>query len=134
LSKQDIRERLGVFVHGAIFGGGDGRRCCRWQPGTVCGGGIVCGGVADRGARVRVGDVADGGGYDGGDHRAHDSVADYAGLGRVMPWTFAGFAIASASMIGMPPFAGAWAKLWLITAAAGSGLVWAAGWRALRRF
>jgi multicomponent Na+:H+ antiporter subunit D len=54
-------------------------------------------------------------------------VADYAGLGRVMPWTFAGFAVASASMIGMPPFAGAWAKLWLITAAAGSGLIWAAG-------
>lgn len=53
-------------------------------------------------------------------------AADYAGLGRVMPWTFAGFAIASASMIGMPPFAGAWAKLWLITAAAGSGLIWAA--------
>jgi multicomponent Na+:H+ antiporter subunit D len=53
-------------------------------------------------------------------------VGDYAGLGRVMPWTFAGFAIASASMIGMPPFAGAWAKLWLITAAAGSGLIWAA--------
>ncbi len=53
-------------------------------------------------------------------------VADYAGLGRVMPWTFAGFAIASASMIGLPPFAGAWAKLWLITAAAGSGLLWAA--------
>jgi multicomponent Na+:H+ antiporter subunit D len=54
------------------------------------------------------------------------NVADYAGLGRVMPWTFAGFAIASASMIGMPPFAGAWAKLWLITAAASAGLVWAA--------
>lgn len=46
------------------------------------------------------------------------NAVDYAGLGRVMPWTFAGFAIASASMIGMPPFAGAWAKLWLITAAA----------------
>ena len=30
-------------------------------------------------------------------------------------------------MIGMPPFAGAWAKLWLITAAAGAGLIWAAG-------
>jgi multicomponent Na+:H+ antiporter subunit D len=54
------------------------------------------------------------------------NVEDYPGLGRVMPWTFAGFAIASASMVGMPPFAGAWAKLWLITAAAGSGLVWAA--------
>lgn len=53
-------------------------------------------------------------------------TVDYAGLGRVMPWTFAGFAVASASMIGMPPFAGAWAKLWLITAAAGSGLIWAA--------
>jgi len=54
------------------------------------------------------------------------TVVDYAGLGRVMPWTFAGFALASASMIGMPPFSGAWAKLWLITAAAGAGLVWAA--------
>ncbi len=46
------------------------------------------------------------------------NAADYSGLGRVMPWTFAGFAVASASMIGMPPFAGAWAKLWLITATA----------------
>jgi multicomponent Na+:H+ antiporter subunit D len=55
-----------------------------------------------------------------------NTVAEYAGLGRVMPWTFAGFAIASASMIGLPPFAGAWAKLWLITAAASTGLVWAA--------
>lgn len=53
-------------------------------------------------------------------------VADYAGLGRIMPWTLAGFALASASMIGMPPFAGAWAKLWLITASAGAGLIWAA--------
>lgn len=57
---------------------------------------------------------------------AREKVADYAGLGRVMPWTFAGFAIASASMIGLPPFAGAWAKLWLITASAGAGLIWAA--------
>jgi multicomponent Na+:H+ antiporter subunit D len=54
------------------------------------------------------------------------NVADYSGLGRVMPWTFAGFAIGSASMIGMPPFAGAWAKLWLIMAAAGARLDWAA--------
>jgi multicomponent Na+:H+ antiporter subunit D len=54
------------------------------------------------------------------------SAEQYPGLGRIMPWTFAGFAIASASMIGMPPFAGAWAKLWLITAAAGAGMIWAA--------
>jgi multicomponent Na+:H+ antiporter subunit D len=53
------------------------------------------------------------------------NVVDYVGLGRVMPWTLAGFALASASMIGMPPFSGAWAKLWLIAAAASSGLVWA---------
>jgi multicomponent Na+:H+ antiporter subunit D len=57
---------------------------------------------------------------------ARQNVADYAGLGRVMPWTFAGFAVGSASVIGMPPFSGAWAKLWLIAAAAGAGLVWAA--------
>jgi multicomponent Na+:H+ antiporter subunit D len=55
-----------------------------------------------------------------------DRFSDYAGLGRVMPWTFAGFAIAAASLIGLPPFAGAWARLWLITSAAGAGLIWAA--------
>jgi multicomponent Na+:H+ antiporter subunit D len=60
-----------------------------------------------------------------------ESLADYAGLGRVMPWTFAGFAIAAASLIGLPPFAGAWAKLWLITSAAGAGLTWAAALVAL---
>lgn len=53
-------------------------------------------------------------------------VSDYSGLGRVMPWTLAGFALAAASMIGLPPFSGAWAKLWLIIAAAGAGLHWAA--------
>jgi multicomponent Na+:H+ antiporter subunit D len=54
------------------------------------------------------------------------TTTDYVGLGRVMPWTFAGFAIACASLIGMPPFSGAWAKLWLITASASTGVVWAA--------
>lgn len=54
------------------------------------------------------------------------AVGEYAGLGRVMPWTFAGFALASASMIGLPPFSGAWAKLWLITAASFAQLPWAA--------
>lgn len=54
------------------------------------------------------------------------NAMDYEGLGRVMPWTLAGFALACASMIGMPPFSGAWAKLWLITASAGAGMLWAA--------
>ncbi|MBL8538015.1 MAG: hypothetical protein JNM59_11485 [Hyphomonadaceae bacterium] len=54
------------------------------------------------------------------------SAGDYTGLGRVMPWSLAAFALACASMIGMPPFSGAWAKLWLITGAASAGLTWAA--------
>lgn len=55
-----------------------------------------------------------------------EAVTELAGLGRVMPWTFAGFAIGCASMIGLPPFAGAWAKLWLIAASAHAGLLSAA--------
>lgn len=57
---------------------------------------------------------------------ARERVSDFVGLGRVMPWTYGAFAVACASLIGMPPFSGAWAKLWLITAAAGAGLWWAA--------
>jgi multicomponent Na+:H+ antiporter subunit D len=52
---------------------------------------------------------------------ARGSNADFVGLGRVMPWTFVSFGLAAASLIGLPPFAGAWAKLWLITAAASTG-------------
>lgn len=51
---------------------------------------------------------------------------EYVGMGRAMPWTFASFALGAASMIGLPPFAGAWAKLWLITASAGGGMLWTA--------
>ncbi len=58
-------------------------------------------------------------------------AAEIEGLGRLMPWTFAGFAIAAASLIGMPPFSGAWAKLWLITAAADADHIWAGGLAAL---
>ncbi len=54
------------------------------------------------------------------------NAVDMPGLGRLMPWTFAAFALGAASMIGMPPFAGAWAKLWLITAASDANLIWAA--------
>ncbi len=54
------------------------------------------------------------------------SADAFAGLGRLMPWTFASFGLAAASMIGLPPFSGAWAKLWLITASASAGMVWAA--------
>jgi len=53
-------------------------------------------------------------------------AAELHGLGRVMPWTMAGFALGAASLIGMPPFSGAWSKLWLITAVADAGQLWAA--------
>lgn len=47
----------------------------------------------------------------------------YPGMGRLMPWSIGAFALGAASMIGLPPFSGAWAKLWLITAAADAGWV-----------
>lgn len=53
-------------------------------------------------------------------------ASELAGLGRKMPWTFAAFAVAALSVIGAPPLAGAWAKLWLIAAAAEAQYVWAA--------
>lgn len=51
------------------------------------------------------------------------SVDLYPGMGRLMPWSVGAFALGAASMIGLPPFSGAWAKLWLITAAADAGWV-----------
>ncbi|MBL8548409.1 MAG: hypothetical protein JNJ73_00385 [Hyphomonadaceae bacterium] len=52
-------------------------------------------------------------------------TSEMEGLGRLMPWTFAGAAIGAASLIGLPPLAGAWPKLWLMTATAEADLVWA---------
>jgi multicomponent Na+:H+ antiporter subunit D len=40
-------------------------------------------------------------------------VSELDGLGRSMPWTFAAFLTASASIIGLPPLGGAWSK-WLM--------------------
>src|SRR5690625_7833044 len=47
---------------------------------------------------------------------AHErtKVSQLGGLGRVMPVTFTAFAIASMSIIGVPIFAGMWAKWYLI--------------------
>jgi multicomponent Na+:H+ antiporter subunit D len=49
------------------------------------------------------------------------SAAEFVGLGKLMPWIIASFALAAATLIGMPPFSGAWAKLSLISAAAHQG-------------
>ncbi|MEM6793940.1 MAG: proton-conducting transporter membrane subunit [Acidobacteriota bacterium] len=50
-----------------------------------------------------------------GAHRAEISRLD--GLGWRMPWTFGAFAVGSLSIIGIPPFAGAWSK-WLLAGGA----------------
>ncbi|MGD9849418.1 MAG: proton-conducting transporter membrane subunit [Desulfuromonas sp.] len=58
---------------------------------------------------------------------AHKSrVSELDGLGRRMPLTFVAFAIASLSMIGLPPAAGFVSKWYLLQAVAGQQLWWLA--------
>lgn len=53
---------------------------------------------------------------------AHKSeVSELDGLGRVMPFTFAAFFVASLSIIGIPPLGGAWSKWYLMLGAAEAG-------------
>jgi multicomponent Na+:H+ antiporter subunit D len=42
------------------------------------------------------------------------SLADWAGLGRHMPWTFAGFTLAALAMVGVPPTNGFFSKWYLV--------------------
>ncbi len=49
-------------------------------------------------------------------------VSELDGLGRAMPITFGAFAIASLSIIGLPPFAGLWSKFLLMQGAAEAGM------------
>ena len=44
-------------------------------------------------------------------------VSQLDGLGRKMPFTFGAFCLASFSIIGLPPFGGAWSKWFLVTGA-----------------
>ncbi|ABS64573.1 NADH dehydrogenase (quinone) [Parvibaculum lavamentivorans DS-1] len=45
-------------------------------------------------------------------------VSELDGLGRKMPFTFIAFTLASLSIIGLPPFGGAWSKWYLMLSAA----------------
>jgi multicomponent Na+:H+ antiporter subunit D len=45
-------------------------------------------------------------------------VSEMAGLGRKMPFTFIAFLLGSLSIIGVPPFGGAWSKWYLMLGAA----------------
>ncbi|MGB5092980.1 MAG: proton-conducting transporter membrane subunit [Parvibaculum sp.] len=48
-------------------------------------------------------------------------VSEMDGLGRTMPFTFAAYAIAACSIIGLPPMGGAWSKWYLLMASADAG-------------
>ncbi|KGE03538.1 monovalent cation/H+ antiporter subunit D family protein [Pseudohaliea rubra] len=48
-------------------------------------------------------------------------VSELSGVGRTMPFTFAAFTIAALSIIGLPPFAGAWSKWFLVLGALEAG-------------
>lgn len=49
-----------------------------------------------------------------------DRVSELDGLGRSMPWTFGAFAVASLSVVGLPPLGGTWSK-WLLLQGAADG-------------
>ncbi len=49
------------------------------------------------------------------------SIPRFAGLGKRMPVTMTGFAIAALSMVGIPPLAGFWSKFYLVWAAVDVG-------------
>ncbi|MAE70117.1 MAG: NADH/ubiquinone/plastoquinone (complex I) [Gemmatimonadetes bacterium] len=49
------------------------------------------------------------------------SLHSYEGLGRVMPWTFAGFTLAALAMIGIPPTAGFFSKWYLVLGGINAG-------------
>nr|WP_241764641.1 proton-conducting transporter membrane subunit [Hyphomonas johnsonii] len=55
------------------------------------------------------------------------NISDMRGLGRRMPWVFIAFLVASLSIIGIPPMAGAWPKYELLRGAIDGGngyVVW----------
>lgn len=54
-------------------------------------------------------------------HTRRTTVAEYAGLGRAMPWTFASFTVAALAMVGLPPTNGFFSKWYLLLGAIRSG-------------
>ncbi|MDP6515816.1 MAG: monovalent cation/H+ antiporter subunit D family protein [Alphaproteobacteria bacterium] len=52
-----------------------------------------------------------------------ENISDMRGIGRAMPVTMAAFLVGSLSVIGLPPFAGAWSKWYLALGAMEAGQV-----------
>jgi len=65
-------------------------------------------------------------------------ISEMSGLGRTMPFTFGAFAIASLSMIGVPPVAGFVSKWYLLVGSmearvlSPNGICWSAPWKHIR--
>jgi formate hydrogenlyase subunit 3/multisubunit Na+/H+ antiporter MnhD subunit len=57
---------------------------------------------------------------------SHDRIADLGGIGRRLPMTFFGMALASVTLMGLPPSGAFVAKWMLLEAALQSGQVWLA--------
>ncbi|MFX9912095.1 proton-conducting transporter membrane subunit, partial [Acinetobacter baumannii] len=55
-----------------------------------------------------------------------DEIADYKGLNARNPWMAAMVLCVMASLAGLPPFLGFWAKLAVIRAALEGGMLWLA--------
>ena len=54
----------------------------------------------------------------------HDRIADLRGVAQILPMTVLAFALAGASLIGLPPAGGFYAKWLLLSAALQSGQWW----------
>jgi multicomponent Na+:H+ antiporter subunit D len=54
-------------------------------------------------------------------------VSQLHGLGRRMPWTMGAFLVASLSIIGLPPFCGAWSKWYLLLGTLDARAYWLTG-------
>ncbi len=124
LSKQDLRERLAYAVMAQSLAVVMGALLARPQGTAAAALQVVALACAAATLLMATGAV----------HAATGRIQarDFHGLGRAMPWTMAGFAIGAASMIGAPPFSGAWSKFFLLLATADRGAsdlgyLWAAG-------
>ncbi len=57
-------------------------------------------------------------------HSTEKNIADLDGIGKQMPFTSFLFALGALAIVGLPPFAGFWSKLYVLMAAADERLIW----------
>ncbi len=57
----------------------------------------------------------------------HSLISEMRGTGRAMPWTWTAYVIGACSIIGLPPMAGSWPKLFLMLGALEGASAWILG-------